>query len=85
MLLIVVDWYNGPVLFTSSDSKKVVPIFPTLHEWEGSKGTCSRHQFPIVLAFTLTIRKSQGLMLNQAVLDISSKEHTIGLTYIGVL
>ena len=40
-LLVAVDWYNGPTLFTSSDSKKIVPIFPTFYEWEGFKGTCS--------------------------------------------
>ena len=39
VLLVVVDWYNRPTLFTSSNGKKVVPIFPTLYEWEGSKGT----------------------------------------------
>ena len=31
-LLVAVDWYNGPALFTSSDGKKVVPIFPTFCE-----------------------------------------------------
>ena len=84
-LLVAVDRYNGPTLFTSSNSKKVVPIFPTFHKWEGSKGTCSHRQFPIILAFAFTIHKSQGLTLDQVVLDISRKEHTTGLTYIGVL
>ena len=83
-LLVAVDRYNGPTLFTSSNGKRVVPIFPTFREWEGSKGTCSRRQFPIVLAFALTIHKSQGLTLDRAVLDISRKERTTGLTYVGV-
>jgi ATP-dependent exoDNAse (exonuclease V) alpha subunit len=34
--------------------------------------------------FAFTIYKSQGLILNQAVLNISRKEHTIGLTYISI-
>ena len=83
-LLVAVDWYNGPALFTSSNGKKVVPIFSTFREWEGSKGTCSCCQFPIVLAFALTIYKSQGLTLDWVVLDISRKECTAGLTYVGV-
>ena len=37
-LLVIVNQYNGPVLFTGSNSKKVVPIFPTFYKWEGSKG-----------------------------------------------
>ena len=39
-LLVAVNRYNGPTLFTGSDGKKVVPIFPTLYKWEGFKGTC---------------------------------------------
>ena len=85
VLLVAVNWYNGPALFTSSNSKKVVPIFSTFCKWEGFKGTYLCCQFPIVLAFILTIHKSQGLMLDQVVLDISRKEYTAGLTYIGVL
>ena len=84
-LLVAVNRYNGPALFTSSNSKKVVPIFPTFCEWEGSKGTYLHHQFPIILVFAFTVYKSQRLTLNQAVLNISKKEHTIGLTYIGIL
>ena len=41
-LLVAVNRYNGPALFTGSDGKKVVPIFPTLREWEGSKGKIGR-------------------------------------------
>ena len=83
-LLVAVDRYNGPALFTSSNGRKVVPIFPTFCEWEGSKGTCSRRQISIILAFALTVHKSQGLTLNQVVLDISKKERTAGLTYVGI-
>jgi hypothetical protein len=85
VLLVVVNWYNGPILFTNSNGKKVVPIFPTFYKWEGSKGTYLRRQFPIILVFVFTIYKSQRLTLNQIVLDISRKEHTTGLTYIGIL
>ena len=42
-LLVAVNWYNRPALFTGSDGKKVVPIFPTLYKQEGSKGTYLCH------------------------------------------
>ena len=40
LLLIVVDGYNGPALFTQQDSKKVIPIFSVLCKQEGIRGSC---------------------------------------------
>ena len=40
LLLITVDKYNGPTLFTQQDSKKVVPIFSVLYKQEGIRGSC---------------------------------------------
>jgi ATP-dependent DNA helicase PIF1 len=69
-LLIAVDGYNGPALYTQQDGRKVTPVFSILREWEGARGSCSRRQFPVTLAFALTVHKSQGLTLNRVVLDI---------------
>jgi len=83
-LLIAVDKYDGPALFTREDGKKVVPIFPVLREWEGARGTCSRRQFAAALAFAITVHKSQGLTLEWVVLDIKDKDKTPGLTYVAI-
>ena len=42
LLLIAVDRYNGPALFTRQDSKKVVPIFSVLRKQEGTRGSYLR-------------------------------------------
>jgi ATP-dependent DNA helicase PIF1 len=83
-LLIAVDGYNGPALYTQQDGRKVTPVFSILHEWEGASGSCLRRQFPVTLAFALTMHKSQGLTLNRVVLDIKDKDNTAGLTYVAV-
>jgi ATP-dependent DNA helicase PIF1 len=83
-LLIAVDGYSGPALFTQQDGRKVIPVFSILREWEGARGSCSRRQFPVTLAFALTVHKSQGLTLNRVVLDIKDKDNTAGLTYVAV-
>jgi ATP-dependent exoDNAse (exonuclease V) alpha subunit len=83
-LLISADKYTGPALYHTANSKPVIPIFPVYCEWEGSKGSCSCKQFSVALAFTLTIHKSQGLILDCAVLDISMKDRTSGLAYISI-
>ena len=81
-LLIAVDEYNRPALFTQQDGKKVISVFFVLCEWEGTKGFCLQHQFLITLAFALTIHKSQGLILNQVILDVKEKDKTARLTYV---
>ena len=42
LLLIAVDRYNGPTLFTQQDSKKVIPIFSMLYKQKGIRGSYLR-------------------------------------------
>ena len=43
LLLIAVDRYNGPTLFTRQDGKKVIPIFSVLYKQEGIRGSYLRY------------------------------------------
>ena len=43
LLLVTIDGYNGPTLFTWQDSKKVAPIFSVLYKQEGIRGSYLRH------------------------------------------
>jgi hypothetical protein len=38
-LLVIVDGYNRPALFTQQNSKKVIFIFFILYKWEGIRGS----------------------------------------------
>ncbi|KAK3926567.1 ATP-dependent DNA helicase [Frankliniella fusca] len=72
--------YKGPYL---DPIKKTVPIIPLTRSWMDANGvTCSREQFPITLASSTTIHKSQGLTLTNAFVDIGEKEMSPGLTYV---
>ena len=44
----------------------------------------SRTQFPIRNAFALTIHKSQGMTLENVIVDIGKSEFCPGLTYVGL-
>jgi hypothetical protein len=74
--------YSGPVF--QSYPPKVVPIFPVIRQFEFKGNQCTRTQLPLRLAYALTVHKSQGLTLSQAVLNLNQKEHCLGLSYVAV-
>lgn len=41
-------------------------------------------QFPLTLAYTMEIHKAQGSIVSRAVLNISGREFSPGLTYVAV-
>ena len=85
MLLFKPDKYDGPDLSKDpADDKSVVPILPIRRQWEVGSEIYSRTMFPIVLAYAITIHKSQGLTLNKAVLDLSSRDFSVGQTYVAI-
>ena len=74
---------NGPCQRTS-EGQPMIPITPVRREWEVNKVTYSWEMFPVVLAYAITVHKSQGLTLDKVVLDISAKDHSLGLTYVAI-
>ncbi|KAK3920009.1 ATP-dependent DNA helicase [Frankliniella fusca] len=76
------DKYKGP--FMDSDLESI-PIAPVTSSWQAKDGTqCTRTQFPITLAYGITIHKSQGLTLEKVFINIGDKEFSIGLTYVAL-
>ncbi len=67
------DKYNGPAFI--EEKPNCVPIVPLLAEWESGQGKRhSRRQFPLKLAWGITVHKSQGLTLEKAVIDVGKKK-----------
>ena len=71
------DNYSGPTLHNGT-----VPITPLRRTWSSSGGHCSRLQLPLKLAWAVTIHKSQGLTLDNVVIDVGKREFSSGLTFV---
>ena len=80
MLLIMFDEYDGPSF--PQCSLGVIPVFPVTRQFEFKGAVCSRTQFPLRLAYAITVHKSQGLTLPRAVLNLNQREHCLGLSYV---
>ena len=81
-LLIELDQYSGPPFIRSHS--RIIPILPFRVQFEHSGHPCIRVQFPIVLAWALTIHKSQGLTLAKAVVELGPAVKQSGLTFVAV-
>ena len=82
MLLVRFNEYSRPDFLPYPS--KVVPIFPVSRQFDFKGAACTRTQFPLRLAYAITVHKSQGLTLSWVVLNISQKEHCLGLSYVAV-
>jgi ATP-dependent DNA helicase PIF1 len=82
LLLIKFTKYTGPDF--PGCPHGIVPVFPVFHQFEFKGIACFRTQFPLRLAYAITVYKSQGLTLPKVVLNLNQREHCLGLSYVAV-
>jgi ATP-dependent DNA helicase PIF1 len=71
--------YTGPTI------AGCVPIVPRQFTWQEKAGNvCCRRQFPLQLAWAITVHKSQGLTLDKIVVDLGNNEFQAGLSYVAL-
>lgn len=61
-----------------------IPITPVTARWERGDKALTRTQFPIRLAWAITVHKSQGLTLEKAVIDLGEVDFTPGLSFVAM-
>jgi ATP-dependent DNA helicase PIF1 len=83
-LLISFDGYTGPGFIGDGTQNPIVPIFKSIREFARGNKVCHRIQFPMTIAYSVTIHKAQGLTVDKAVLNISEKDFSPGLSYVAV-
>lgn len=81
-ILVELDSYSGPPFIGLHPT--VIPICPFHVHFEYKGHQCTRIHFPVVLAWGLTIHKSQGLTLKKIIVDLGEKERQSGLTFVAL-
>ncbi|CAH0020032.1 unnamed protein product [Clonostachys rhizophaga] len=85
VIMVRFEGYMGPSYYNDdTEMSKIVPIFPSKRGYLHGNKLCSRTQFPLTIAYTITVYKPQGITLDQVVADLSSKGFAVGLTYVTV-
>ena len=82
VILVKFDGYTGPAFPDCGD--RIVPIYPVNRQFDFKGMNCSRTQFPLRLAYAITVHKCQGMSLSTVVINLSQKEHCLGLSYVAV-
>ena len=82
VILVKFDGYTGPAFPDCGD--RIVPIYPVNRQFDFKGMNCSRTQFPLRLAYAITVHKCQGMSLSAAVINLSQKEHCLGFSYVAV-
>ena len=76
-VMVQFDKYSGPTW----GGDRCVPIAPVTRTWRSGQRELSRQQLPLRLAWAVTVHKSQGLTLDEAVIDIGEDIST-GLSFV---
>ena len=74
--------YSGPSFCT--DIPNCVPLYPVTNCSDTLGQKMERQQFPLKLAWSITIHKAQGLTLNDVWIDLGPSERAAGLTYVAL-
>ncbi|KAK3928023.1 ATP-dependent DNA helicase [Frankliniella fusca] len=74
IIMVKFDTYYGPTL-----TNGCVPITRITRSWTVNNIHCTRYQFPLTLAYAITIHKSQGLTLPKCVLNLDCAEIMSGI------
>jgi ATP-dependent exoDNAse (exonuclease V) alpha subunit len=86
VIFVKFDGYSGPETPAwRGIDPSWVPIVPAVARWETKAGKAlTRTQYPLMLAWGITIHKSQGLTLEKVVVELGDKDFAAGLSFVAI-
>jgi ATP-dependent DNA helicase PIF1 len=83
--MVAIPWYKGPTQWHTEDGTPIVPITPFTVRWKTkTQKPCSRVQYPLRIAYAVTIHKSQGMTLDKAVVDPGLRDICPGMLFVAL-
>ena len=82
--MVTIPSYRGPTEWYTDDGVPIVPIVPSVARWEKNGKPCSRKQFPLRLAYAISIHKSQGMTLSKVVIELGPSDFCRGLSFVAI-
>jgi ATP-dependent DNA helicase PIF1 len=76
--------YTGPTRYSDADGKPLIPIGPTTYQWSSKGQSFTRQQYPISIAYAITVHKSQGLSLDRVVIGLGKADFSRGLSFVSI-
>lgn len=76
--------YRGPTDWRTASGVALVPVVPVTATRKKETVTCSRTQYPLKLAYAITIHKSQGMTVDKARIDLGESEFAPGITFVAL-
>ncbi|XP_044717890.1 PIF1-like helicase domain-containing protein [Hirsutella rhossiliensis] len=84
VIMVDFDSYDGPPYLTTNEGRKISPILPVRRDFLVGNETCARTQFPLMVAFAITVHKCQSLTKDQIVTDLATRDFQAGISYVAV-
>jgi len=85
VIMVKMPCYKGPTLWYAEDGTPIVPLVPFTVRWHQKNGIpCSRTQYPLRIAYAVTIHKSQGMTLNKAIVEPGDRDDSRGQLFVAL-
>jgi hypothetical protein len=84
VIMVTIPSYQGPYEMKNVAGDPIIPMVPSISRRKKDNQNCSRKQYPLRLAYAISIHKFQGMTLKNAVLKLEERDFRRGLLFVAI-